>query len=466
MDNFLKLYNQYMQPLQYVYDIFDEYPVVPITLLGLVALLIVIKQQRKLKAVIGLFSHGKKKETSNGRRPRALQPGRGNSVGVPGRAPRGLPGSAGAHAGDHPEPRGSKTEAKTSRAKGMLNQILFWWTRRDPFRVRDLLAGGVLILGRSGSGKTSSSGRLLMRALADNPDSGGLILAAKPEDEEDVRRIFRRRENDLLVFDIDNLLRFNFLQYVGNWPARNVVQCLMTMGETLKRGEGKGKDEAPFWDALNERSLFNTVVPLKAAGEPISPERMLKFLMSAPTSPEEQRSDQWRALYHNKVMERASARPKSPIEVLDFQLAMEFWVKEYPSMDPKTRANGLAGVMNILHSFNQGIVREMCARQDELLAGRHSERQVGARKFSRQRVGGGREPHLHRLEVSHAIGGSEAEGHGGFALRDDLGRRGSPEYDQFRFHLHRHVPLAQGVPRQPDPISQLLLCHYEGRKRA
>jgi hypothetical protein len=42
---------------------------------------------------------------------------------------------------------------------------LFHWTPRDPFRVRDLLNGGALILGRAGSGKTSSSGRALMQAI-------------------------------------------------------------------------------------------------------------------------------------------------------------------------------------------------------------------------------------------------------------------------------------------------------------
>jgi hypothetical protein len=46
-----------------------------------------------------------------------------------------------------------------------LDEVLLQWTARDVFRVRDLLNGGVLIIGRTGSGKTSSSGAALMEAI-------------------------------------------------------------------------------------------------------------------------------------------------------------------------------------------------------------------------------------------------------------------------------------------------------------
>jgi hypothetical protein len=52
-----------------------------------------------------------------------------------------------------------------------LDQELFRWNGQDAYRVRDLLNGGCLILGRAGSGKTSSSGRLLMESIV-NFNSG------------------------------------------------------------------------------------------------------------------------------------------------------------------------------------------------------------------------------------------------------------------------------------------------------
>ena len=72
-----------------------------------------------------------------------------------------------------------------------LDQELFRWNERDAYRVRDLLNGGCLIVGRAGSGKTSSSGRLLMQSIVDKPKSALLILAAKPEDADDVQAIFK-----------------------------------------------------------------------------------------------------------------------------------------------------------------------------------------------------------------------------------------------------------------------------------
>src|SRR5581483_2498392 len=69
-------------------------------------------------------------------------------------------------------------------AKSILDSPLFYWTQSDPFTIRDVL-NSVLIFGRTGSGKTSSSGRQLMQAIVSNRQSGGLILAAKPEDADD-----------------------------------------------------------------------------------------------------------------------------------------------------------------------------------------------------------------------------------------------------------------------------------------
>jgi hypothetical protein len=272
---------------------------------------------------------------------------------------------------------GKRMAAAGRLAAGMLAQVLFWWTPRDPFTVRDLLNGGSLILGRAGSGKTSSSGRMLMQAIVDNPNSGGLILAAKPEDAADVRRTFRNagRPNDLIVFDADGPWRTNFLQWIGRGQTRNVVQALMMIGQSLKSSSGKGNDDK-FWEQLNERYFYNAVAALQAAGEPITPDRILNFLMAAATSPEQLRSEAWQQSYHGRMLERAIDREKTPLEEGDFRLCMEFWVREYPVMDPRTRGNGMSGVMNVLHTFNTGVVREMVASNepnvspDDVLAGK------------------------------------------------------------------------------------------------
>jgi hypothetical protein len=256
--------------------------------------------------------------------------------------------------------RGAK--AASSLAAGLLGQVLFWWTPRDPFTVRDLLNGGCLILGRAGSGKTSSSGRTLMQAIVSNRRSGGLLIAAKPEDAEDVAAVFRRAgRKDLVVFDADSQWRFNFLDYVGRGEPRNVVQCLMMIGQTLRRGAARGGNDAAFWESMYERFLYNTVAALQAVAEPISADRILRFLMTAATSAAQQSDASWQKGYHNQVMLRADKTPKTKLVQHDWVLCRDFWVLEYPAMADKTRSSALAGVMNILHTFNTGLVREMVA---------------------------------------------------------------------------------------------------------
>src|ERR1017187_4451943 len=106
-----------------------------------------------------------------------------------------------------------KIREKRTLAGDALDSVLFMWTARDPFTVRDLLNGGVSIIGRAGSGKTSSSGKLLGNAIVRHRNSGGLILCSKPEDAAMWKEIFARhgRKDDLIVFSPDHPHRFNFL---------------------------------------------------------------------------------------------------------------------------------------------------------------------------------------------------------------------------------------------------------------
>jgi hypothetical protein len=268
----------------------------------------------------------------------------------------------------------SLAQPRATKSGGSLDTPLFHWTPRDPFRVRDLLNGGCLILGRAGSGKTSSSGRTLMQAIVRHPRSGGLILAAKPEDVGDVTRIFHQagRPKDLIVFDADGHWRCNFFGCLKR--PRDVVQFIMTMGEVLKRGEGKGGGENHrFYEAQEERTLYNAVAALQAAKEPITAPNLHTFIMTAASSRAEQQSPQWQQKYHCRVMDQAFNAPKPALEKHDFQLCLDFWTEEWAGlMDEKTRGNILAGVQGTLHTMNTGIVREMvsgttnCSPQDAL----------------------------------------------------------------------------------------------------
>ncbi|OWK40995.1 type IV secretory system conjugative DNA transfer family protein [Fimbriiglobus ruber] len=259
-----------------------------------------------------------------------------------------------------------------------LDRRLLWWTPADPFTVRDLLNGGVSIVGRAGSGKTSSSGRALAAAVVGDPRSGGLILAAKPEDRALWEGLFAAagRAGDLRVFGPDQPLRLNFLDYVlkSGGHTRDVTRCLATIAETLLAADSRGGEGADFWEREQERMIANAVEVLWLARGNVTAPDIQQFLTTAAADPAELAAAEWQDGFHNQCLRAAFLQEKSAIAAHDFRLAMDYWAGEYPNMADKMRSSILTGVMGLLHAFNTGVVRELVSTTttvspDDLLAG-------------------------------------------------------------------------------------------------
>lgn len=260
-----------------------------------------------------------------------------------------------------------------------LDAVLFMWTASDPFTVRDLLNGGIAILGRAGSGKTSSSGKLVGNGIVRHRNSGGLILCAKPEDAGMWKEIFDKagRKDDLIVFSPDMPHRFNFLDYVirSGGHTRDVTKCITTIGETLRSSDTKGGESADFWEREQERMIFNAVEAIRIAYGNLSGPDIQRFISGAAMNPEMIATSEWQAGFHNQTLKQAFEARRTPIEEADFQLAMEYWLGEFPNMADKTRSSILVGVMGILHTFNTGLVRQLVSGEtncspDDMLAGK------------------------------------------------------------------------------------------------
>lgn len=261
-----------------------------------------------------------------------------------------------------------------------LDRVLFHWDEENAFTERDLLAGGVGIYGMTGSGKTSSSGRVLAEALVNRPGSGGLIIAAKPgEDRAMWQRIFRDagRADDLLVFSPEHHLRFNFLDFEMSQggETRNITKCITTIGETLRSADTDKREAADFWQRETERLIFCAVEVVKIATGRVSAPDLHRFINGAAMHPSQFASEEWLAGFHNQCLKAAWNKPKSPIEQHDFDLAKEYFLGEFPNMADKTRSSILVGALGLLHQFNVGTVRELVStttniRPDDLFRGR------------------------------------------------------------------------------------------------
>lgn len=266
------------------------------------------------------------------------------------------------------------------RARDVLDAVLLHWTEDDPFTVRDLVSGGVAIFGRTGSGKTSSSGKALANAIVRHPGSGGLILAAKPEDRKMWEGIFAAagRSEDLLVFSPDSSLRFNFLDYVrqsGSGETDDITNCLMVIGETLYTGDKAGGEDAQFWKSSHKRVFDNAIEILKWALGKVGAPELHKFLSTAATTPEQIQSPAWQGTFHNQCLKAAYEKDKPKMAQEDVEIALDYWHQEFPGLASKTRSSIMTGVNNILGAFNKGVVRELVSTTtnvtpDDMFAGK------------------------------------------------------------------------------------------------
>ena len=199
-------------------------------------------------------------------------------------------------------------------AAGLLSQVLFWWSPRDPLRIVDLLRS-IAIFGASGSGKTSGSGYQMAKAIVGNRKIGGLILASKPEDLAFWQGVFAKagRKHDLLVFGPRSPLRFNFLDYMQRAGAdtRGITEAIMTIGETVQQLQSDGQQNE-FWRPQKERTLYNSIEIVRQATGNITAPNIQKFLSGAAQTSDHFQSATWLNKFHNRCLEAAYNKRKMP----------------------------------------------------------------------------------------------------------------------------------------------------------
>src|SRR5262249_19983449 len=132
-----------------------------------------------------------------------------------------------------------------SDGKWDLSSPLLEWTAGAPFSIADACSG-VAIFGSTGSGKTTGSLAALVRAYV-RAGMGGLFLTAKRDDRMFYEKLIREegREDALLTFSPDALLRYNFIDAelresegaIG--VAENLTALLLTVADLLERGSGR-----------------------------------------------------------------------------------------------------------------------------------------------------------------------------------------------------------------------------------
>jgi hypothetical protein len=251
-----------------------------------------------------------------------------------------------------------------------LDHVLASWSPSDPWSVRDACAN-TLITGRSGGGKSTGAGDFCLRAVVRHRNSGGAIFAAKPEDEDYVRRVFReeRTLDDLYILKPGGEHRFNVLDYERQRGATcaDLTQAVMTFKENLQRAEGGGGgggggDENAAYFAAQERIMLHHAIQvlLLATGK-LDPWDLHCFITGAAISLDETNDEQWKQSFHHQTLQQAKAKATSERDKHDLDLAEHYWTFTLPRMNDRTRTSIEAGVMATLFAMNTGETRELLA---------------------------------------------------------------------------------------------------------
>ncbi len=264
--------------------------------------------------------------------------------------------------------RNARSPHVANRRLWDLEQSLWQWTRRDAWTLRNALEG-TLILGATGSGKSSGSGRTLALAML-RAGFGGLVLTAKPDEARLWADYCREagRSADLVTFNAQNEFRFNFLDHElqragsGAGLTENLVNLFATVLEVADRntGGGSGREDEGYWKRANRQLCRNAVDALVLAKGRLTIPDLYRLVVSAPTSPEQFKSPEWKERsFCLHCLAEADKRPKSLAQQADFELVADYFMLEFPQLSDKTRSVIVSTFTSMVDVLNRGVLREL-----------------------------------------------------------------------------------------------------------
>jgi hypothetical protein len=245
----------------------------------------------------------------------------------------------------------------------LLDQVLLSWTPDDHLTLRDILNGGCIILGRPGSGKSSSSSFKLLKAAVDAEGSGGLICGASPSDLEMVEHIFSRHPGRLVVFDgTPSGHRFNVLNYLAKRPGaslNDVCAALFAVAEAVDRNGGQGGgDDGNFFETAARQLITYAVTVIYHATGKVDVADVLTFINTSATSKEELKpSSTYAEGFQGRCFTLADDKKKTEAEEYDYDLAAAHFRDSWPSLADRTRSSVSAVALAKLGVWNSGLNR-------------------------------------------------------------------------------------------------------------
>ena len=251
-----------------------------------------------------------------------------------------------------------------SKLRFDLEQPLVSFTPRDPWTLRDACQG-TQIMGGTGSGKTSGSGRAIALSFL-RSGFGGIVLCAKPGERQLWQAYAREtgRERSLIVFGDDGSRRFNFLDYElrrgDRLVTHNLVSLFLRIMEVAKGREGEGGGGDSFWkDAVSEL-LSNAFLVLYSAWGQVTMADLMNLISSAAHSEAQADSEEWRARsFCFASLLKMFKDPVNPLPEPDALVAGNFFRLRWTRAADKMRSSIEFTLSSLASPFLTGYLREL-----------------------------------------------------------------------------------------------------------
>jgi type IV secretory pathway TraG/TraD family ATPase VirD4 len=244
-----------------------------------------------------------------------------------------------------------------------LGRPLLSWSENDHWTIRDAVEGA-LIIGSTGSGKSSGPGSFIAKSML-AAGFGGLVLIAKKDEIATWHSYCRAtgRLGDLLVFGSGEPLRFDPLDFEmrrageGAGQVENLVNLLSTLMEVSDRGTsgGGGREDDGYWKKASRQMTRNMVELLALAKGSVTVPDLYRVAVTAPSSPDHIKSEQWRA----RCLAEADRKEKSPEQRRDFEIVTDYFCLEWPALAEKTRSIILSTFTSLIDVMNRGLLRSL-----------------------------------------------------------------------------------------------------------
>lgn len=229
---------------------------------------------------------------------------------------------------------------------------------------------GVACFGATGSGKTSTTGRLLAEQML-LAGYSGFGSTTKPDDLDWWKDRFcaAGRLGDLRVIGPETPYRLNLLDYTAKAgyreeAAERVTKLLETLLEAANNSSGNnGGEFEGFWRHKQTQTIKNLAQIAWIGLGRVSVGILYELLMSAPLSPQQCADPVWGERSElSQTMREAASKSLSATEERDLRLACDFFTNEWVYLAEKTRSIIVSSVTGVLDVLNRGIMYELFGR--------------------------------------------------------------------------------------------------------